>query len=268
MCHHCLHSSEVPERCAVCGKTLRRIGPGTQRAEEEILRKFPGMRLQRVDSDATKPRMLEGILADFGAGRIDGLIGTQMVGKGLDFPNVELVGVLHADTALSLPDFRSTERTFQLVAQVAGRCGRAEGTGRAVVQSFVPEEPAIQYACRHDYEAFAEEELEVRRRCGMPPFRRLARIILRDEKLAKLEVVGKRLRAEIDGIISEAEGSVEARGPIPAAIARLERYHRQEILLKAPQAGPLQRLLSRLRTEALGKLGVQAVVDVDPINLL
>jgi len=268
MCHYCLHSSQIPKACPLCKNKLLLLGAGTQRAEEEIQRKLPQVRLRRMDSDSTKPGDMQEVLADFGAGRIDVLIGTQMIGKGLDFPNVTLVGVLNADTALSLPDFRSSERTFQLIEQVAGRCGRLCDDGRVVVQSFVPDEPAVKFACHHDYDSFSQYELNIRDRCRMPPFDRLARIILRDAKLEKLELAGKKLRQNIDLLNEQLQTAVQVRGPMPAGIARLENYHRQEIIIKNPAIGPIQTLLTELRRQYLTKLNVQAVVDVDPINLL
>lgn len=268
MCHHCLHSSQVPELCSLCGKKLRLIGPGTQRAEDEIQRKFPQARLRRVDSDSMKAGQIQKTLAEFGKGMIDILVGTQMIGKGLDFPNVELVGVLNADTALSLPDFRSSERTFQLIAQVAGRCGRMQDTGRVVVQSYITEEPAIRFACSHDYKNFAKYEMNIRRRCEMPPFSRLARIIMRDPKLAKLEQAAKALRERIDLLIGRFHIEAQVRGPMPAGIARLENYHRQEIIIKAQRPEPIQTLLYELHREQSTASPVQTAVDVDPIFLL
>ncbi|MBN1766809.1 MAG: primosomal protein N' [Sedimentisphaerales bacterium] len=268
MCHYCLHSSQVPKLCPVCQKKLLLIGPGTQRAEEELQRKFPQARLQRVDSDAMRPGSYEQVLADFATGTINILMGTQMVGKGLDFPNVELVGVLNADTALSLPDFRSSERTFQLIEQVAGRAGRASDQGRVIVQTFVPNEQVITLACKHNFNSFARHEIEIRKKCKMPPYQRLARIILRDVKLEKLESAAKRLRENIDQIKEQMKLDLEIRGPFPAAIARLENYHRQEILFKSPAPEPIQMMLNTLRKEYLASSGVQAAVDVDPVNLL
>ena len=268
MCHYCLHASRVPKHCAVCGKKLILIGPGTQKAEEELARKMPDIKVLRVDSDSVRPGQYPQLLDDFGAGKIDALLGTQMIGKGLDFPNVKLVGVLHADTALSLPDFRSSERTFQLIAQVAGRCGRADDTGRVIVQSYVPDDPAIALACQHDYDSFARLELTSRERCQMPPYYRLARIIMRDKKFDRLEQAGKQLRVGIDALLEQLGLTIEVRGPVPASIATLENYHRQEILLKALRAADIQRLLGELRRTHLPVLTVQTVVDVDPLYLL
>jgi primosomal protein N' (replication factor Y) (superfamily II helicase) len=269
MCHHCTHKSQLPTHCPVCAKKLRLIGPGTQKAEQEVKRKFPEAQVVRVDSDSMKPDMYNQVMDDFGTGKIDILLGTQMIGKGLDFPNVVLVGVLNADTALSIPDFRSSERTFQMIAQVAGRCGRASPDSNVVVQTYLPEEPAVQLACRHDYNEFAKRELAIRQAHQVPPFARLARIVLRDKKLEKVESTGQQLRKDIDFLIRERSlDMIKIRGPVPAALARLEEYFRQHILLQAQTAEPIQNLLSQLRNTFLKTIAVHAAVDVDPVNLM
>ena len=268
MCHHCLYRSELPRSCPVCRTQVRLIGPGTQRLEDELHRKFPQARFYRVDTDSMRPGRYEQVLADFATRRIDFLLGTQMIGKGLDFPNVSLVGVINADTALSLPDFRSSERTFQLITQVAGRCGRAQSDGRVIVQTFVPEEPTLKLAYQHDYTRFAEHELAHRRQCLMPPYHRLARILLADRSLQKVETAAQLLRRHIDKFLSQLNFDLQVRGPIPAVIARRENLHRQEILLKGPNVDHLQQLLAHLRHGPLKESAVQTIVDVDPINLV
>lgn len=269
MCHYCTHKSQLPTHCPVCSKKLRLIGPGTQQAEQEVARKFPDARVVRVDSDSMKRDLYNDVMADFEAGEIDILLGTQMIGKGLDFPNVALVGVLNADTALSIPDFRSSERTFQLIAQVAGRCGRASSDSQVIVQTYLPEEPAVQSACRHDYNEFARQELAIRQSHQVPPFARLARIVLREKKLEKVESAGQQLRKDIDLLIRKHNLTmVKVRGPVPAALSRLEGYFRYHILLRAQTAEPIQELLSRLRSTFLKTIAVHATVDVDPMNLM
>jgi primosomal protein N' (replication factor Y) len=268
MCHYCLHSSLVPKVCPVCAKKLILIGPGTQKAEEEVTRKFPSANLCRVDSDSMKCERYNEVMMEFAEGKLDILLGTQMIGKGLDFPKVTLVGVLNADSALSLPDFRSSERTFQLIAQVAGRCGRASSDGRVIVQTYLQEEPAVNLACKHDYETFARLELQSRKSCAMPPYHRMARIILRDSKLEKLESVSRAFKDEVDKVNAALQLSVQIRGPIPATIARIENYHRWQIILKSQSAESIQKLLHALRQTHLPRLPVQTVVDVDPVNLL
>jgi len=268
MCHYCTHRSQLPTHCPVCAKKLRLIGPGTQQAEQEVKRKFPKAQVVRVDSDSMKPDMYNQVMTDFGAGEIDILLGTQMIGKGLDFPNVALVGVLNADTALSIPDFRSSERTFQLIAQVAGRCGRTSPDSNVIVQTYLPEEPAVQLACRHDYYEFARRELMIRQSHQVPPFARLARIILRDKKLEKVESAGQQLRKDIDFLVEKRKLNIKVRGPVPAALARLEGYHRQQILLQSQTADPIQNVFFELRKTFLKTIAVHTVVDIDPMNLM
>ena len=270
MCHYCLHSCRVPAACPVCSKKLMLIGPGTQRLEEELARKFPNASIQRADSDSMRSLSYSHLMDRFAAGEIDILFGTQIIGKGLDFPNVSLVGVLNADTALSLPDFRSSERTFQLISQVAGRCGRGSADGRVVVQSYNPTEPAITLACNHDASGFARQEQLIRQRCAMPPYSRLGRIILRDPKLDKLETTALQLREHIDHLSEQLGISdvLEVRGPVPALISRIENYHRQELRFRSTGPGPIQKLLYELRKGYLGGLNVRIAIDVDPINLL
>ncbi len=268
VCHHCLHSTKIPECCPVCQKKLIMLGPGTQQAEDQILDTLKDLRVQRVDSDSMKPGDYRKVLNDFGRGDIDVLVGTQMIAKGLDFPNVSLVGILNADTALSIPDYRSSERTFQLISQVAGRCGRAEDSGRVVLQTFMPEEPAIEFACRHDYNGFAKLEKQIRQKLQMPPYWRMARIILTDPILETLEEEAKKLRQIIDVINEKLSGKLEIRGPMPAAIARLEKYHRAEIIIKSATAGPIQQLLGTLRKGTIESIQCRIVIDVDPISMM
>lgn len=268
VCHHCLHSAKVPECCPVCQKKLIMLGPGTQQVEDQLVDTLKELRVQRVDSDSMKPGDYRKVLNEFGQGQIDVLLGTQMIAKGLDFPNVSLVGILNADTALSIPDYRSSERTFQLISQVAGRCGRAEDSGRVVLQSYMPEEPAIEFACRHDYNGFARLEKQIREKLQMPPYWRMARIILSDPLLEKLEEEAKKLRLIIDEINDKLENKLEIRGPMPAAIARLEKYHRAEIIIKAPNAGPIQQLLGTLRQGTIENAQCRVVIDVDPISMM
>jgi len=194
------------------------------------------------------------------------LLGTQMIAKGLDFPGVRLVGVINADTALNLPDFRASERTFQLVNQVAGRCGRGEAAGRAIVQTFQPEAPAIRLAALHRFEEFADLELRDRDRFGLPPSRRMVRLVIRDEDLERAETVARTLASSLRPLA--AEGEVDLRGPAPCPIARLSGRHRLQIELLADEAGRLQQLLQRGREAGVIRPGESLAVDVDPVALL
>jgi primosomal protein N' (replication factor Y) len=269
-CHHCGREQKLPATCPDCGRKVNTFGYGTQRVEEELARKFPGLELGRnmlrLDSDTMRSAAnYYDALERFGAGEVRLMLGTQMIAKGLDYPMVRLVGVINADTAINLPDFRASERTFQLVSQVAGRSGRGEAAGMVVVQTFHPEAPAIRLAAEHDYEAFAAIELEERRRCGLPPYTRMARVIVRDEDHVKAIAGAERLA---EGLRRLAGPDVRLRGPAPCPIARIAARHRQHVELLAPTAAALQTLLAAARREGLIHAGMEMAVDVDPVALL
>lgn len=269
-CHHCLAEQKLPSNCPQCSNRIVPFGLGTQRVEEELQRMFPqlveGRTMLRIDSDAMRgAASFHDALARFGSGEVKLLLGTQMIAKGLDFPGVRLVGVVNADTSINLPDFRAAERTFQLVNQVAGRCGRGEDAGRVIVQSFAPRTPAIQLAAAHDYEAFAVMELEQREACGLPPIGRMVRIVVRDEDLADCISEAQTLADRLRELAGE---TVRLRGPMPCPIARIAGKHRQQIELLAAGPGPLQKLLAAARSEGTLKPGEAVAVDVDPIALM
>ncbi len=268
VCHHCQAQTLVPEKCPLCGKAMAMIGMGSQRLEEELKKKFSEARVVRIDSDSMARGDYYGLLEDFGQGRIDILAGTQMLAKGLHFPNVTLVGIISADTCLYLPDFRTNERTFQLICQVAGRAGRSEKSGQVLVQTFLPEEPAIEFAMRGDFEGFVEEELKHRKKCNLPPFWRLARIVLRDVKSEKLEAAGAAMRELIDAIVVDEGLEVVVRGPMPAVISRIQRFHRMQIIVQGVNAQVIGRLFARLRASGPIRPSVKVAIDVDPMNLL
>jgi len=268
MCHYCMAQTLVPEDCPVCGKKMAMYGIGSQKLEEELAEKFPGVRVARVDSDAMSGRDYHRVLGDFGRGRIDVLAGTQMLAKGLHFPNVTLVGVVSADTALYLPDFRASERTFQMICQVAGRAGRSSKRGVVYVQTFLPEQPAIRFAMAGDFKGFVRQELEQRRACRLPPFWRLAVIMMRDMRYEKLEAAGKAMRGRVDDIVQRFGLEVVVRGPMAAPISRVQRQHRMQILLQTRTAETMRRLLSELRQEGPVRPTVKVAVDVDPASLL
>ena len=267
-CHYCGKTANPPEKCPACGtEALSYWGTGTQRVEEEVLKKFPEIRVGRMDSDTTHRRgSHDSILAALREGEIDILLGTQMVAKGLDFPNVTVVGVVNADTALSLPDFRANERTFQLVMQVAGRAGRGPKGGEVYVQTFQPDHLAIQLAAKHDYESFAKDELEARQARGYPPFGRLARIIVRSKHRQKaaegIQVIAGRLLepARIAGI--------DILGPQPCPAAKLSRYWRFHVLLKARTAKAMMHLWDSVRADFTAPPGTRMIIDVDPQSTL
>ena len=268
VCHYCLAQTLVPEKCPLCGKGMAMIGLGSQRLEEELTRKFPDARVSRIDSDSMARADYYRLLKDFGDGRIDVLAGTQMLAKGLHFPNVTLVGIISADTCLYLPDFRANERTFQLISQVAGRAGRSAKKGMVFVQTFLPNQPAIQFALSADFNGFVKEELKHRKACNLPPFWRLAAIIMRDKQFDKLEMACKVMRERIDRIVERDNLNAIVRGPVPAVISRIQRFHRMQIIIQSPEVATVQRLFAGLRAAGSVRPAVKVAIDIDPVNLL
>jgi primosomal protein N' (replication factor Y) len=243
------------------------FGLGTQRVEEELTRLFPslveGETMLRVDGDTMQTAAhFHDALERFGQGEIRVLLGTQMIAKGLDFPNVRLVGVVSADTSLAMPDFRAAERTFQLVSQVSGRAGRGEKLGRAVIQSFEPDTPAIRLAASHDYERFATLELADRKQFGLPPYRRLARLVLRHP--GETECANR--SAALADAIRSFSGVVEVRGPSVCPIARIAGKYRRQIELLADSPAEISRVLAEARSRGLLRLGEELAVDVDALS--
>lgn len=244
------------------------IGLGAQRLEEELAKRFPQAKVSRVDSDSMKGADYYRVLRDFSDGRINVLAGTQMLAKGLHFPNVTLVGIISADTSLYLPDFRANERTFQLISQVAGRAGRSAKKGIVFVQTFLGNQPAIQFALKGDFDGFVKEELKHRQNCNLPPFWRLALITLRDRTYEKLELAANALRERIDRIVSDEHLQVKVRGPMPAIISRIQTFHRLQIILQAPQPAILHKLFVTLRKAPPIRPAVTIAIDIDPVDLL
>lgn len=261
VCHQCNRRRRVPERCPVCESVrIRMLGVGVERVEEETKRLFPEARVLRWDRDVTGRRGAhERILAQFLAGEADVLVGTQMLAKGLDLPSVTLVGIVSADVGLHLPDYRASERSFQVLTQVAGRAGRAALDGRVILQTYTPEHPAVEYAARHDYEGFCRNELELRRRAGYPPFSRLVKLLVQHTSASyafeEARRVERLLRAERDrrGL------DIDIRGPAPAYVARVRGRWRWQIVLRG--LGPAE--LVRDFT-----LSPNWSIDVDPVTLL
>jgi primosomal protein N' (replication factor Y) (superfamily II helicase) len=268
VCHYCLAKTLVPEKCPLCGKSIIMIGLGSQRLEEELGQKFPHAKVARVDSDSMQGEDYYRLLKDFSDGRIDILAGTQMLAKGLHFPNVTLVGIVSADSSLYLPDFRSNERTFQLISQVAGRAGRSEKKGVVFVQTFLADQPAIKFALNGDFDGFVKEELKHRKACNLPPFWRLAVIVMRDMNYERLEAGCQAMRERINEIVAGEKLSVIVRGPVPAIINRIQRFHRMQIIVQSPDAESLTRLFGRLRTYRNIRPAVKVAIDIDPVNLL
>jgi primosomal protein N' (replication factor Y) len=269
ICHYCLAVNPLPPTCPDCGKLLTLFGLGTQRVEEEMERRFPGIAFARVDSDSMhSTRDYQATLDRFGRGEIQVLLGTQMIAKGLDYPNVTLVGVISADTALALPDFRSAERTFQLITQVAGRAGRGDWGGRVVVQTLLPDDPAIRTAIRQDFLAFAQGELANRRQVGLPPFERMVRIVLRDQDDQKLQALSQEVASELAGPLAAQGNAIRVRGPHPCPITRIAGYYRHQIVLYSASPAALQTVLANVRSRGALATSDRIAVDVDPVSLL
>jgi primosomal protein N' (replication factor Y) len=268
-CHYCLASNPLPATCPACNKKLSLFGLGTQRVEEELSKKFPDLKFARVDSDTMRSsKDYEALLGRFARGEVQVMLGTQMIAKGLDYPNVTLVGVISGDTALALPDFRAGERTFQLITQVAGRAGRGDAPGRVVLQTFLPDDPTIRFALKQDYLGFAAAELKMRKQVGLPPFTRMVRIILRDEDQEKLHKLSDELAAAISTAVTEVGDGVIVKGPMPCPISRIAGYYRNQIVMVAGKADRLQKVLAHVRqAKALAKSD-RIAVDVDPTSLL
>jgi len=268
-CHYCLAVNPLPETCPVCGKKLSLFGLGTQRVEEELARKFPDLKFARVDSDSMRGSGdYEDVLSRFSRGEIQVMLGTQMIAKGLDYPNVTLVGVISADTALALPDFRSAERTFQLITQVAGRAGRGDSPGRVVVQTFLPQDPTIRAALSQDYERFAAAEMPHRQEVGLPPFARMARIILRHQDQKTVLDLAAQTAQRLNAAAEAMKSPVRIRGPMPCAVGRIAGYYRHQIVLSSATAEPIQQLLAEVRTSGGLERADRIAVDVDPVSLL
>jgi primosomal protein N' (replication factor Y) len=269
-CHYCDHEEEMVRQCPSCrATTLALRGSGTQRVEEELRARFPGMRLARMDSDSVRPAGAhEEILGRFLEGEIDVLLGTQMVAKGLDFPRVTLVGVINADTGIHLPDFRATERTFQLLAQVAGRAGRSELGGEVIVQTRCPEHPCLLAARDHDDAAFRSEEMPQRKEMAYPPFSRLASVLVRGESLPRVEAAGEELRDRLAAAAGACAGWVRVLGPAPAILAQLRGKHRHRLLVKGERADDVRTVAARALDPLPGRGSVEVVVDVDPLDMM
>ncbi|MDB5292993.1 MAG: priA [Phycisphaerales bacterium] len=268
-CHYCLAVNPLPNKCEHCGKLLSLFGLGTQRVEEEIARKFPDLKFARVDSDSMRSsKDYEALLGRFAKGEVQVMLGTQMIAKGLDYPNVTLVGVISGDTALALPDFRAAERTFQLITQVAGRAGRGDAAGRVVLQTFLPDDLTIQAAIRQDFVGFAKTELKSRRDVGLPPFARMVRIVMRDQDQQKLHKHSEELAAKFTEAINAAGNEVRMKGPMPCAISRIAGYHRSQLVMTAASAMPLQKVLAAVRQQGGLARNERIAVDVDPVSLL
>jgi len=270
VCHYCDYAIPAPSVCPSCGSgEFALLGKGTERVEEALAELLPMARIARMDRDTTTGKgSVARLLNKFEQREIDLLVGTQMIAKGHDFPGVTLVGVISADEALNLPDFRSAERAFQLVTQVLGRAGRGDEPGRVVIQTLAPEHYAIARAVAHDYAGFCAEELQYRQEIGYPPFMHLASIVLSGVTGDAVAQWATAIRDAAAQIKRESGLRVEILGPVPAPLAKVRGRHRWQILLKAEQRGALHLLLSRLRDRVKLPATVRCSHDIDPVDML
>ncbi len=299
-CHLCGHAEAVPSACPneKCkNPAIRYSGLGTQKVEDTLGKLFPKARVKRMDADVMKRKEdYRKVLGDFRAGKIDILVGTQMIAKGLHFPNVTLVGIIYADLALHQADFRAGERTFQLLTQVAGRAGRGDVEGEVFVQAFTPFHPAIQYARRHDFLGFYEQEIEFREQLKYPPVTRAALLTLRGHNEDKVKFSAEHVRKELDKLVAgkgeeakRGKGENESAtaqqpysplpplaahfpdlmiaGPAPAPLLRAESFYRYQLMLRTRQMSKLSQALAKIVAALALPEGVTLTVDIDPVSL-
>ncbi|HEY2963739.1 MAG TPA: primosomal protein N' [Pyrinomonadaceae bacterium] len=270
VCHYCNHRKAVPKVCPSCGKKyIYYVGEGTEQLEELLIQLFPALRVARIDRDTTaRRRIFEQSLADFSAGKIDTLVGTQMLAKGHDFPNVTLVGVVSVDAGLALPDFRSAERTFQLITQVAGRAGRGDRPGKVLIQTYHPYHYALRHACAQDYEGFYNEEIQYRQNHSYPPFVALASLLVHGADLGRVRNDSLELRKQLDA--ANEQRRCRILGPAPAPLARLKGEHRFQLLLKSRSRRHLREVAdAALKSVSQSGVNLRSVnLEIDPVSIM
>jgi len=267
VCHICGHTAVAPGKCPDCGDPkIKYSGTGTEKVEETVNRFFPKAVVRRMDADMmTRKESYRETLGAFRAGKIDILVGTQMIAKGLHFPNVTLVGIINADLALHIPDFRAGEWTFQLLTQVAGRAGRGEVEGEVFVQSFTPFHPAIQFARHHDFEGFWQQEIEFREKWDYPPFTHMVLITIRSPHQARAvfsaETLERRLRESLPP-------GTALSSPAPAPLEKSHGNFRYQLMLRSRSILKLSRTIRRILEKLTFPEEVIVTVDVDPYQLM
>ncbi|MFH1593323.1 MAG: primosomal protein N' [Candidatus Omnitrophota bacterium] len=271
LCHYCNYRISPPDICPHCSSSyMKYFGIGTEKVESEIARIFPGARIARMDTDSTRVRGAhERILGDFKDHKIDILVGTQMIAKGLDFPKVTLVGIVNADVTLNLPDFRASERTFNLLTQVGGRAGRGADGGEVIIQTYAPEHYAILAASKHDYDKFYSEEIKSRKELAFPPVTHMIRLTLRGRNEKRTIDAAHDMTRSLDKELMKliAGKGIEVLGPAPSPVSRVRGYFRWNILLKGKNRSIMCAELSKALLKCGRPAGVFVAVDVDPMSL-
>jgi primosomal protein N' (replication factor Y) len=270
VCHYCNHREAAPSKCPSCeGKYIYYVGEGTEQIEEKLRTLFPALRIARIDRDTTsRRRAFEKSLLDFSEGKIDMLVGTQILAKGHDFPNVTLVGVVSVDAGLALPDFRAAERTFQLLTQVAGRAGRGDRAGKVLIQTYHPYHYALRHASAQDYAGFYQEEIRHRQNHTYPPFVALASLLVHGADLPRVRADAVELRKELDR--ANADRAARILGPAPAPLPRLKGEYRVQLLVKCPNRQQLRKIVDAA-LKALKDRGVSLRsinVEIDPVSIM
>lgn len=270
ICHYCGFGADIHDVCDECGiGKFEMIGSGTEKVEESVQPLFPNARIARIDMESTRRKgAYEEILGAFKDGEIDILVGTQMISKGLHFPNLTLVGILNADTVLNFPDFRSAEKTFNMITQVAGRAGRGSKSGKVYVQTYHPEHPALICAREHDYDTFYEMEIEKRAALKYPPYSRLLRLVIRGEKEENVVKDSEDIAALLKSLLAKDGHYHEVLGPTPCALEKLKKYHRWNILIKVNNHNTLKPAIDYMRRNYKLSTKNYIEIDVDPINML
>jgi primosomal protein N' (replication factor Y) len=270
VCHYCNHHQRAPSQCPACAsKFIYYVGEGTEQIEELLRKRFPGLRIGRIDRDTKSRRHeFEKTLLDFAKGDIDMLVGTQMLAKGHDFPNVTLVGVVSVDAGLALPDFRAAERAFQLITQVAGRAGRGTLPGRVLIQTYHPEHYALRYATAQDYQGFYDEEIRHRRNHGYPPFVALAIVLARSKDAARAHQTAQQIRRAL--VDADSARACRVLGPAPAPLARLRNEFRVHLLIKSrsrkQMRGVIDRAFAVLENDGQDLRSVN--LEIDPVSMM
>jgi primosomal protein N' (replication factor Y) len=270
ICHYCNHRQAAPNKCPNCdGKYIYYVGEGTQQIEEQLRKLFPELRIARIDRDTASRRgSFEKSLGDFGEGKLDMLVGTQILAKGHDFPNVTLVGVVSVDAGMALPDFRAAERTFQLLTQVAGRAGRGDRAGKVLIQTYHPYHYALRHASAQDYAGFYEEEIRHRENHTYPPFVALASLLVHGTDLARVRSEAVELRKALD--LANVVRTARILGPAPAPLARLKGEYRVQLIMKCRNRRELRRIIDEaLKTLGEQKINLRAInVEIDPVSIM